>query len=131
METEAKDAKLRRLGNYILKLSPIGQQAAKHFARDEANEDMLKADSNYAGLRELLRSGGELQRVWLGEPTERSRRRDQRTASYGAARHGLWESSVCKSPQSGGGAGLSPKSVRPHLRPARRERLHGRRGGHP
>ena len=71
-DSEAKNARLRRLASYMLNLSPIGHEAAKQYARDEANE-LLNGDSNCAGLRELVRSVRELEAVWkdtLGQVKE-------------------------------------------------------------
>ena len=58
--SEVKNAKLKRLSSYMLNLSPIGREAAKRYALDEA-DDLLGADSNHAGLHELLRAVKELQ----------------------------------------------------------------------
>ena len=60
LDPEVKNAKLRRLSSYMLNLSPIGHEAAWRHALDEAN-DLLRAGSDYAGLRELLRAARELQ----------------------------------------------------------------------
>jgi hypothetical protein len=62
VDPDAKNARLRRLASYMLNLSPIGHEAAKQYARDEATA-LLNADSNGAGLSELLRSVRELQAV--------------------------------------------------------------------
>jgi uncharacterized membrane protein YkvA (DUF1232 family) len=60
LDPEIKNAKLRRLSSYMLNLSPIGHEAAWRHALDEA-DDLLRAGSDYAGLRELLRAARELQ----------------------------------------------------------------------
>ncbi len=60
LDPEVKNVKLKRLSSYMLNLSPIGREAAKRHALDEA-DDLLGADSNHAGLHELLRAVKELQ----------------------------------------------------------------------
>jgi uncharacterized membrane protein YkvA (DUF1232 family) len=62
LDPEAKDARFRRLASYMLNLSPIGHEAAKKYAADEATGLLNGVD--YAGLRELLRAVRELQAAW-------------------------------------------------------------------
>lgn len=63
VDPAAKNTRLRRLASYMLNLSPIGHEAAKRYARNEATM-LLNSDSNCAGLRELLRSVRDLQAAW-------------------------------------------------------------------
>jgi uncharacterized membrane protein YkvA (DUF1232 family) len=61
-DPEVRNAKLKRLASYMLNLSPIGYEAARRYASDEA-DCLLRAGSDHAGLRELLRAVRELQTV--------------------------------------------------------------------
>jgi uncharacterized membrane protein YkvA (DUF1232 family) len=63
LEPEAKDVKLKRLASYMLNLSPIGPEAAKRYARAEAN-DLLREEPEHVGLRALLLAVRGLQAAW-------------------------------------------------------------------
>jgi uncharacterized membrane protein YkvA (DUF1232 family) len=60
LDPDEKNAKLTRLASYMLNLSPIGREAARRHAMDEAS-DLLRGGTDCAGLRELLRAVRELQ----------------------------------------------------------------------